>query len=403
MRWTLSVSELNEYVRVSLAGDPMLRDLSLSGEISGFKRQISGHWYFTLKDEKSRISCVFFRQNNLNCPFSPRDGDRVVLRGSVGLYTAQGSYQFYTDSMKKDGQGELYLRFEALKKKLAAEGLFDEARKRPLPLRPRTVAVVTSRSGAVIHDIARVAGRRDPSVQLVLRPALVQGEGAAEDIARGIREAAQVSGADVLIIGRGGGSLEDLWAFNEEIVVAAVHDCGLPVISAVGHEIDFSLTDFAADLRAPTPSAAAELAVPELSKLQDRLTQSRDRLRSALLHGVERKQDRLELLMHRRGGLVTEQRLQQEQQRLDGCRDALEEGIDRRLQKQRDALVTVNARLRAADPLGALDRGFALVYDHQGAILRRAADTAVGQGIALRFRDGRVQADVTGKDLYEKE
>ena len=175
------------------------------------------------------------------------------------------------------------------------------------------------------------------------------------------------------------------------------------MISAVGHEIDFSLTDFAADLRAPTPSAAAELAVPELSRLDDRLAQDRDRLRSALLHGVERKKDRLELLIHRRGALLTEQRLQQEQQRLDQCRDALEEGIERRLQRQQDALVTLGARLKAADPLGALDRGFALVYDGKDSIVRRAAQTAVGQGLTLRFRDGRVQADVTGKDMYETE
>ena len=194
-----------------------------------------------------------------------------------------------------------------------------------------------------------------------------------------------------------------LWAFNEEIVVAAVHDCTLPVISAVGHEIDFSLTDFAADLRAPTPSAAAELAVPELGSLLDRLTQSRDRLRSALLHGVERKQDRLELLIRRRGALLTEQRLLQEQQRLDQCRDTLEEGIERQLQRRQDALAAIGTRLRAADPLGALDRGFALVYDEQGAMLRRAEDIAVGQGIVLRFRDGDVDANVTGKDMYEKE
>ena len=398
-----TVSELNEYVDLMLSRDPFVGELTVTGEISAFKRHTSGHLYFTLKDDAAAVRCVMFRPNALRLSFFPKDGMSVRIEGRAGLFGRDGAFQVYAERMEKTGDGALYQKFLALREELKGRGWFDESLKKPIPFLPRAVGVVTSGTGAAIEDIRNVIARRFPNMPIALYPVAVQGEKAAGEIAAAIRKADEERRCDVLIVGRGGGSLEDLWAFNEEIVVAAVHDCGLPVISAVGHEIDFSLTDFAADLRAPTPSAAAELAVPELSKLQDRLTQSRDRIRSALLHGVERKQDRLELLMHRRGGLVTEQRLQQEQQRLDQCRDALEEGIKRRLQKQRDALITVNARLRAADPLGALDRGFALVYDHQGAIVRRAADTAVGQGIALRFRDGRVQADVTGKDLYEKE
>ena len=398
-----TVSELNEYVDLMLSRDPYMSELTVTGEISAFKRHTSGHLYYTLKDDNASVRCVMFRPNALRLSFFPKDGMSVRIEGRAGLYGRDGSFQVYAERMEKTGDGALYQKFIALREELKGRGWFDESLKKPIPFLPRAVGVVTSGTGAAIEDIRNVISRRFPNMPIVLYPVAVQGDKAAGEIAAAIRKADEERRCDVLIVGRGGGSLEDLWAFNEEIVVEAVHDCGLPVISAVGHEIDFSLTDFAADLRAPTPSAAAELVVPELAKLKDRLLESRDRLRSALLHGVERKKDRLELLIRRRGGIVTEQRLLQEQQRLDQCKDALEEGIERRFQRQRDALTTVGARLKAADPLGAMDRGFALVYDNKNGIVHRAAETAVGEGLTLRFRDGRVQADVTGKDLYEKE
>ncbi len=398
-----TVSELNEYVDLMLSHDPYMGELTVTGEISAFKRHTSGHLYFTLKDDAASVRCVMFRPNALRLSFFPKDGMSVRIEGRAGLFGRDGAFQVYAERMEKTGDGALYQKFLALREELRRRGWFDEAGKKPIPFLPRAVGVVTSGTGAAIEDIRNVIARRFPNMPIVLYPVAVQGEKAAGEIASAIRQADRERRCDVLIVGRGGGSLEDLWAFNEEVVVAAVHDCGLPVISAVGHEIDFSLTDFAADLRAPTPSAAAELAVPELGKLVDRLSQSRDRLRSALLHGVERKKDRLELLIRRRGGLAAEQRLQQEQQRLDQCRDALEEGIERRLQKLQDGLITVKAQLKAADPLGALDRGFALVYDGKNDIVRRADETDVGEGLTLRFRDGRVRADVTGKDMYEKE
>ena len=398
-----TVSELNEYVDLMLSHDPYMGELTVTGEISAFKRHTSGHLYFTLKDDAASVRCVMFRPNALRLSFFPKDGMSVRIEGRAGLFGRDGAFQVYAERMEKTGDGALYQKFLALREELRRRGWFDEAGKKPIPFLPRAVGVVTSGTGAAIEDIRNVIARRFPNMPIVLYPVAVQGEKAAGEIASAIRQADRERRCDVLIVGRGGGSLEDLWAFNEEVVVAAVHDCGLPVISAVGHEIDFSLTDFAADLRAPTPSAAAELAVPELGKLVDRLSQSRDRLRSALLHGVERKKDRLELLIRRRGGLAAEQRLQQEQQRLDQCRDALEEGIERRLQKLQDGLITVKAQLKAADPLGALDRGFALVYDGKNDIVRRADETDVGEGLILRFRDGRVRADVTGKDMYEKE
>ena len=394
-----TVSELNEYVDLMLSRDPFMGELNVTGEISAFKRHTSGHLYFTLKDDAASVRCVMFRPNALRLSFFPKDGMSVRIEGRAGLYGRDGSFQVYAERMEKTGDGALYQKFIALREELKGRGWFDESLKKPSPFLPRAVGVVTSGTGAAIEDIRNVIARRFPNMPIRLYPVAVQGEKAAGEIAAAIRQADRERRCDVLIVGRGGGSLEDLWAFNEEIVVAAVHDCTLPVISAVGHEIDFSLTDFAADLRAPTPSAAAELAVPELGKLKDGLAQSRDRLCSALRHGVERKRDRLELLIRRRGALLTEQRVMQEQQRLDTCRDALEEGIEGRLQRQRDALATVGARLKAADPLGALDRGFALVYDAKNDLVRRADDAAVGEGLTLRFRDGRVQAHVTGKDM----
>ena len=394
-----TVSELNEYVDLMLSRDPFMGELTVTGEISAFKRHTSGHLYFTLKDDAASVRCVMFRPNALRLSFFPKDGMSVRIEGRAGLYGRDGSFQVYAERMEKTGDGALYQKFIALREELKGRGWFDESLKKPIPFLPRAVGVVTSGTRAAIEDIRNVIARRFPNMPIRLYPVAVQGEKAAGEIAAAIRQADRERRCDVLIVGRGGGSLEDLWAFNEEIVVAAVHDCTLPVISAVGHEIDFSLTDFAADLRAPTPSAAAELAVPELGKLKDGLAQSRDRLCSALRHGVERKRDRLELLIRRRGALLTEQRVMQEQQRLDTCRDALEEGIEGRLQRQRDALATVGARLKAADPLGALDRGFALVYDAKNDLVRRADDAAVGEGLTLRFRDGRVQAHVTGKDM----
>ena len=398
-----TVSELNEYVDLMLSRDPYMGELTVTGEISAFKRHTSGHLYFTLKDDNASVRCVMFRPNALRLGFFPKDGMSVRIEGRAGLFSRDGSFQVYAEHMEKTGDGALYQKFLALREELKRRGWFDESLKKPIPFLPRAVGVVTSGTGAAIEDIRNVISRRFPNMPVVLYPVAVQGEKAAGEIAAAIQRADAEQRCDVLIVGRGGGSLEDLWAFNEEIVVAAVHECSLPVVSAVGHEIDFSLTDFAADLRAPTPSAAAELAVPELGKLTDRLDQSRERLCSALLHGVERKKDRLELIVRRRGGLLTEQRLLQEQQRLDQFGDALEEVLERLLQKKRDRLFTMETRLMAADPLGALDRGFALVYDPKDRLVRRADDTTAGEELTLRFRDGRVRADVTGKDLYEKE
>ena len=290
---TLTVSQLNEYVRRSLASDPMLHGLCLTGELSNFKRHTSGHWYFTLKDEEAAINCAMFRQAAMGVRFRPENGQRVRLFGSVGLYARTGSYQFYADAMEPDGLGELYLRFEALKQKLAAEGLFDPSLKKPLPLLPRGVGIVTSRTGAVVHDIARVSWLRYPGMPLYLCPVKVQGEGAAAEIAAAIRLLDAFADVDVMIVGRGGGSMEDLWAFNEEVVARAIARCHTPVVSAVGHETDVTIADFVADVRAPTPSAAAELAVPEQAALLETEQALLRRMNAAFSHQLAQKGLRL--------------------------------------------------------------------------------------------------------------
>ena len=289
-----SVKEITRYIRMKLESDGLLADVWLRGEISNFTHHTSGHMYFTLKDEASRIKCVMFAAHNRRLPFTPRDGTKVIARGSVTVYERDGNYQFYVTQMQPDGIGSLYLAFEQLKRKLEAEGLFDPARKRPLPRFPRTIGVVTSPTGAAIRDILTTLGRRYPQAKVALVPVLVQGEGAAPSIVRAIELLNRLGEADVMIVGRGGGSIEELWAFNEEIVARAIAASRIPVISAVGHETDFTIADFVADLRAPTPTAAAELAVPHVLELKETLEHLKRRMRGALAAAVESRRQRLE-------------------------------------------------------------------------------------------------------------
>ena len=269
--WALTVQELNEYVRKRLAGDPMLRGVRVRGEISGFKPHYSGHRYFVLKDEASRINCVLFKQHAHGLDGELRDGDQVTCTGQVSLFVRDGAYQFYVESVEHEGAGTLFLQFERLKNRLMAEGLFDPAVKKPLPEYPHTVGIVTSETGAAVRDMIRVAKQRNPSVGILLRPAQVQGTGAAQDIADAIAELNANGRADVILVGRGGGSMEELWAFNEEIVARAIYNSRIPIISCVGHETDVTIADFVADMRAATPSQAAELAVPVRAEIEERL------------------------------------------------------------------------------------------------------------------------------------
>lgn len=409
--WILQVSDLNEYVRRSLAADPMLRSLRIRGEISNFKAHTSGHWYFTLKDDQARIACVMFRQNAMRMSLRPRDGMAVVLSGSVSLYPQTGAYQFYAEAMRPDGVGGLYQQFEALKAKLASEGLFDPGRKRPLPLRPRRIAVVTSRTGAVLQDIRRVSAGRDPGVPLVLLPVRVQGEGAAEEIAAAIRRAGTLAGVEVIITGRGGGSMEDLWAFNEEIVARAIVDSPVPVISAVGHETDFTIADFAADVRASTPSNAAELAVPDREELLEGLRMLRRHMEQAARLFIEGLANRLAAQRRRLEGVGPEQRLMAGERRLAMLSARLEQAMasnlapwpqrltaarlrlnhlaEVRLQREQARLQRNRVRLEALNPQRVLKRGYALVTDGGTVIASRRA--AMGRSeMTVHFHDGAV-------------
>lgn len=387
MAWTLTVTQLNEYVSRSLAGDPTLRFLSLRGEISDLKKYASGHWYFILKDEQSRIQCVCFRQKNMLISFPVENGMKVVLTGAVGLYTASGSYQFYADTITLDGMGELYLKYEALKAKLLKEGLFDVSRKKPLPFLPRMIGVVTSRSGAVIHDIATVTRRRYPGMQLVLRPCLVQGENAASDIAKGIEEMARVPGVDVIIVGRGGGSMEDLWAFNEEIVVRAIAACPIPIVSAVGHEVDVTLSDLAADERAATPTEAAEKCVPEYRAVVQAIEKYKNALLRAGLNNLLVQKSRVSTLENR----LTREHPAVQLKKTRALADVYVTRLHAAAEKQRLQLESrvqrLTEKMHALGPRQALSRGYALVMSGHTPI------TCVSQAtekMTLLLQDGRM-------------
>ena len=393
--WTLSVSQLNEYVRRLLAGDPMLRSLRVQGEISGFKRYTSGHLYFTLKDEEACVSCVMFRSAAEALDFRPQDGQRVTIRGSASLYPQRGQFQLYVETMQREGVGELYMRFEALKRRLTAEGLFDQAIKKEIPAYPRVIGVATSRTGAVLRDIVRVARRRDPNISILLAPTSVQGAGAADEIVHALEQLNRQGEADVILCGRGGGSIEDLWPFNEEIVARAIRASKIPVISCVGHETDFTIADFAADLRAPTPSAAAELAVPEAAALRAAI----DGLLEGGAAAIER---RLTLERAHLARLNASAALNMPSRLLIERRETALERLTGRMtraaqtmpQTKRARLDGLMRALGAVNPNAVLERGYAVVRQN-GQAVTDASALDVGDLIDVTLKGGTLGARVT--------
>ena len=393
--WTLSVSQLNEYVRRLLAGDPMLRSLRVQGEISGFKRYTSGHLYFTLKDEEACVSCVMFRSAAEALDFRPQDGQRVTIRGSASLYPQRGQYQLYVERMQREGVGELYMRFEALKRRLTAEGLFDQAIKKEIPAYPRVIGVATSPTGAVLRDIVRVARRRDPNISILLAPTSVQGAGAAGEIVHALEQLNRQGEADVILCGRGGGSIEDLWPFNEEIVARAIRASKIPVISCVGHETDFTIADFAADLRAPTPSAAAELAVPEAAALRAAI----DGLLEGGAAAIER---RLTLERAHLARLNASAALNMPSRLLIERRETALERLTGRMtraaqtmpQTKRARLDGLMRALNAVNPNAVLERGYAVVRQN-GRAVTDASALDVGDLIDVTLKGGTLGARVT--------
>lgn len=391
----LSVSELNDYTRRLLAGDPLLRNVEVTGEISGYKHHYSGHRYFSLKDESARVQCVMFRQSASGLEFQPADGMQVIVRGSASLFVRDGSYQLYVNSMRKAGQGDLFARFEALKKKLMAEGLFDPARKREIPMLPRVIGVATSQTGAAIRDILQIARRRNPNVGIVVAPCAVQGASAAGEIVRAIERLNRHGQCDVLLVGRGGGSMEDLWAFNEEPVARAIAASKIPVISCVGHEIDFTIADFVADLRAPTPSAAAELAVPVLDDLRRGLDQLMGRVRGALSAGQRVRRLQLQRLCEAPSmARPAEALVAPRRAALDSLDERLRRAMDAGLDRARQRLEHAETALRAMNPAAVLNRGYAIV-SREGAIVTDVAGVQPGDAVTIRMADGSLGAAVT--------
>ncbi|MDD6932716.1 MAG: exodeoxyribonuclease VII large subunit [Eubacteriales bacterium] len=398
-RLPITVSELNEYVRVSLAGDPLLRCIRVTGEISGYKQHISGHRYFSLKDEKARIQCVMFRQNAQSLLFQPRDGMRVTITGAVSLFVRDGAYQLYAETMEQQGAGNLFQQFEALKRKLMAEGLFDPARKRELPFRPTVIGVATSKTGAAVRDIIRVAKRRDPGVGIVVAPCSVQGERAADEIVKSIRLLNRQGQSQVLLVGRGGGSMEDLWPFNEEKVARAIAESRIPVISCVGHETDFTIADFVADVRAATPSMAAEMAVPVRAELENARQALSRRLLRSLESGQRLRRLRLEKCMAS-AALSDPARLTagpREKTALSEKR--LREAMAKRLSTESARLSELNRTLRAVSPQAVLDRGYAAVKKG-GCYVSRAEQLRSRDQIELILSDGVRRAQVLEEEEH---
>lgn len=391
---SLSVSELNEYVRKLLAGDVLLRNVEVTGEISGYKHHISGHRYFALKDAGARVQCVMFRQNAIGLDFQPQDGMRVTLRASASLFPRDGSFQLYVSSMRKCGIGDLYLKFEQLKEKLSKEGLFDPAIKREIPLIPRCIGIATSQTGAAIRDMIRITRRRNPNIPIVVAPCAVQGADAAGEIVQSIRRLNADGRAEVILVGRGGGSIEDLWAFNEEVVARAIAESKIPVISCVGHETDFTIADFVADVRAATPSMAAEIAVPVLSELRSGLQIAMHRVASGLQQGNRLRRSELNRItsMHVFAN-PCETILQYRKETLDALSERCDAAQAEILRSKRIKLDRISVQLHALNPNGVLERGYACV-SAGGRIFSGVKELESGAHVDIRFRDGSASAQI---------
>ena len=392
---TMTVTELNEYVKMSLEANPVLGDIYIKGEISNFTNHYkTGHFYFTVKDETSNLKAVMFRTYASRIAFRPENGMKVIIHGRVAAFVRDGQYQLYADSMQPDGVGALYIAFEQLKAKLSAEGLFDPERKRPLPKIPGRVGIITAPTGAAIRDMINVAGRRFPMAELILYPSLVQGPDAPAQLISGIRYFSEKKSVDVVIIGRGGGSIEDLWAFNDEGLARAVAASKVPVISAVGHETDFTICDFVADKRAPTPSAAAEIALPESGELKRKLNNITTHNLLLLDRNITAKRRELEALASRRA-LRDPSMITDEKRMLTvSLSDKLYSAARMTLDKNRIKFLSSAAKLDALNPLSILSRGYFAMFDEGGGVIKSVRDTKVGDLVSLRASDGEITAKV---------
>lgn len=389
----ITVSDLNKYIKEKIAEDEYLNNILIKGEISNFKNHYTGHMYFTLKDEKSLIKCIMFKSYATKLTFMPKDGMKVMILGSVSVFERDGVYQIYARAMEEDGLGDLYTKYQELKKRLEQQGLFEEEHKMKIPMMPRVIGVLTSQTGSVIRDIINVSTRRNPNVYIRLLPVPVQGEGAAEKISNGIEYMNKNKLADVLILARGGGSLEDLWPFNEEIVAHSIYNSEIPIISAVGHETDFTIADFVADLRAPTPSAAAELAVPDIYEVKRKIETYQDRLRNSLIKKLELMNLRYEKCMSSSVFKEPLRKINDNYIKLDNCIKQIENSIKVKHEKEKTKYIELIAKLDALSPLKTLYRGYSIT-EKNNKVIKSKEELKTNDLIEIRFIDGKKEAIV---------
>lgn len=394
----LSITQLNEYIRGRMDSDQLLAQVAVRGEISNYKQYPSGHHYFTLKDEGSALRCVMFKGNAMRLRFRPENGMKIIAMGKVSVYPRDGAYQLYCTAMTMDGVGDLYAAFEQLKKKLAAQGLFDPAHKKPLPRYPGTIGIITSSAGAAVHDMLRILRKRYPLSRVRLLPVRVQGAEAPGEIAAAIGYANHYHLADLLIVGRGGGSIEDLWAFNDEQVAYAIYHSEIPVISAVGHEPDVTISDYVADLRAATPSNAAELAVPD----QDALRQSLDAMSNAMASSLNRqvKAARQHLMVLSASPALQGPTgyLEQRNQSVELLKNRLVAAQNQNITRSKQRYIAQISKLEAMSPLKVLTRGYSMVQTERGEVVRSVSQVSLGERIRVRLSDGSLSATVMKKE-----
>ncbi len=397
-----SVTELNMMIKNMFESNRLLSSIHVRGEISNFVNHRSGHLYFSLKDEDGQIRSVMFRSSAIKLKFIPENGMKVTVYGSITTFPRDGSYQIYVTSMQPDGIGTLYLAYEQLKAKLDSEGMFDEFYKKPIPRFPKRIGVVTSPTGAAVRDIINVLGRRYPLATVYLYPALVQGDGAEESLIKGIDYFDKSGLVDTVIIGRGGGSIEDLWAFNSESLARRIFECKIPVISAVGHETDFTICDFVSDLRAPTPSAAAELSVPDVRDLTMQTMVLSDRCERALMRTTDRMRDRLKSVLSRKIILQPEDIVSERRDRAEALASALNSAYSARISSAKYSFGELLAELEALNPLSVLVRGYSVV-EKEGVSIKSISDLSVGDSLDVRLSDGRISVTVGGMTSADKE
>ncbi len=400
----IEVSQLTAYLKDLLQSDPILSDVWVRGEISNFTRSAAGHIYFTLKSDSSQIRCVLFRGNARFLTFQPANGDAVVAHGNVSIYEVSGQYQLYVDVMQPEGTGLLQLQFEELRQRLEKEGLFDTARKRPLPRYPRCVGVVTSSTGAVWHDIQNVLTRRYPLCELMLSPSLVQGADAPASIVAALQALIDDGSAEVIIVGRGGGSAEDLACFNDESVARAIFASPVPIVSAVGHETDVTIADYVADLRAPTPSAAAELVAPHVREMAQQIAEQHDRAHDGIMASLRDARSSTERNLFRMSRVSPEGAVRQERQRLDSLLETMRQSVRGRMEIERNRITATTRELALLHPQQIMERGYAMVIDRSTGVRAHSASSLhVQQDVLLRFHDGMAGATVTEIDTRSAE